>query len=778
MSDPPPAPSAAAPSPAAPSPAVSVPAVSVPAVSVPAVSVIVANYNAAAFVEAALRSVLAQSLTDIEVIVADDASTDDGPALIAAIAARDPRVRLLRAQANGGPAAARNRCLDAARGRWIAIMDSDDLMHPRRLERLVRAAEADGADIAADDLLIFHQDGAAAPETCLRGEAAAFWVDAAAYVRANVLFSGAAARGVLKPLIRTALIQHHRLRYDTSLRIAEDYDFLLRLLARGARFRVFPDLTYFYRKHGASISHRLSRRTVAPMLLAHDALRAQLGGNDRALDRDLDAAMALRRASLQRALDFDDLVAALKRRDWRATLAMAWRRPRVAAQLRGPLIDRLRRLLAGRPPRSAGARRQICVLSRQRVVGNTNGSSVYLLSLCAALAQDGAALHLVCPSPVVFGRWPAMLLQPEMAVFRSIRVRGAIRIGRALVATDPRIACRAALAVAARVVARVVPSLGAAAGRFARPAPYAVSQPWRRRDFLFVARHARPHADVVIADYAFLTEGIPYTLRPDAPSAVVMHDLFSSRSAQFARLGAADSVALIDADAEFALLGDADAVIAIQPEEAAIVQARLPHRRVICAPIAVRAVAAAQPGHGCTVLFVGSNTAPNIVGLRWFNDAIWPLVRQAVPDATLLVAGTVCGAIADVPQGVRLLGRVADLGALYRDSAVVVSPLQAGSGLKIKLIEALGHGKAVVATSTTLQGVDRLVGQAIMVADSADAFAAATIALLRDDALRAGYAADALAAAQAGFSAAACYAALLDFTRVAPSLPHAADAAP
>src|SRR5579864_3169583 len=52
----------------------------------------------------------------------------------------------------------------------------------------------------------------------------------------------------------------------------------------------------------------------------------------------------------------------------------------------------------------------ICVLSRQRLAGNTNGSSAYLLSLCEALRAGGHALHLVCPSPVMFGRWPGLIL--------------------------------------------------------------------------------------------------------------------------------------------------------------------------------------------------------------------------------------------------------------------------------------------------------------------------------------------------------------------------------
>ena len=97
-----------------------------------------------------------------------------------------------------------------------------------------------------------------------------------------------------------------------------------------------------------------------------------------------------------------------------------------------------------------------------------------------------------------------------------------------------------------------------------------------------------------------------------------MHDLFSSRSGRFAAVQASDSVATIDEADELALLSQADAVVAIQAREARFVSERLPRTHVILAPMAVAAIAEPQPGDDRTVLFVGSNTAPNVVGLLWF----------------------------------------------------------------------------------------------------------------------------------------------------------------
>ena len=748
----------------------------------PAVSVVMANHNGARFIEAAIASVLAQSLSDIELLVADDASTDDSAERVAAIASRDARVRLLRAACNGGPGAARNRALDAARGRWIAVVDSDDLLHPDRLEQLLAGAEADGADIAADNMLVFDDAARMPPVAALRGAMGevACWVDAAAYVRSNALTGRGPALGYLKPLFRTATLRRLDARYDPSLRIAEDYDLVARLLVAGAHMRTYPQLTYFYRKHGASVSHRLSRDTLLPMLTADDSFRARLraSGGVAAGDlcdagpagahlggqvsvppipaastaRELMRALDRRRASILDALAFDSVITALKTRSWRSAAGILLGRPRTLPLLTVPVRDRVRRALRS-PPSSAGAPRpaRVCVLSRQRVVGAVNGSSAYLLGLCGALRDAGYEIDLVSPSPAVFGRWPALTLRPEMAVFRSIRVRGAWRLGsRLFVARNPRVAGAAAAAVADRLLHRFGLALSTA------KAPLAIAVPWTAADHLFVARHARG-ADLVLADYAFLAAGAPFTLSPATPVAVVMHDLFSA-----ARIGGAPPI-IEEAD-EMRLLARADAIIAIQAEEAAAVRRHLPDARMLIAPMAVPTVAAPQPGEDDrTVLFVASDTAANREGLRWFLASCWPAIRAERPYAELLVAGSVANAVAERPEGVRFLGRVPSLEALYRKAAVVVSPLRSGSGLKIKLVEALANGKAVVATSTTLQGVEEIAGTAVAWADDAPGFAAATVGLLRNRAAREAHCTAALAVAARHFSPQACYGALLRF---------------
>ncbi len=109
----------------------------------PLVSVIIPAYNRRDSIGRAIDSVLAQTLTDFELIVVDDASTDDTVAVVAAYT--DPRMRLIRRDANGRAAAARNTGIRAATGRYVAFLDSDDSWTPDKLE-IQLAALASGPD--------------------------------------------------------------------------------------------------------------------------------------------------------------------------------------------------------------------------------------------------------------------------------------------------------------------------------------------------------------------------------------------------------------------------------------------------------------------------------------------------------------------------------------------------------------------------------------------------------------------------------------------------------
>jgi succinoglycan biosynthesis protein ExoO len=289
------------------------------------ISVVMSNYRGMRWLDDAINAVLAQTHRQLELIIVDDASDDDSVAMIRTAAARDTRVRLIECATNTGPAGARNLALDAARGDWVAIMDSDDLIHPERLARMVAAAAHLDCDIVADDMIFFGERPGDGGRTLLQplSLAAPSDLHLATFLSSDNGGSGLPPFGYLKPLIRKDCLRG--LRYDPTLRVGEDFDFYARLLCAGARFSLIPDAMYLYRRHAASLSHRLSVDVLEPLLAAHYALAERVAKDDAGLV----PALNNRRAALQWALHYAQLVAALKGRNGLAALRLLMGHPRL-----------------------------------------------------------------------------------------------------------------------------------------------------------------------------------------------------------------------------------------------------------------------------------------------------------------------------------------------------------------------------------------------------------------------------------------------------------------
>ena len=125
----------------------------------PLVSIITPVFNAARWLPETFATVRAQTLTDWEQILVDDGSTDDSLAMAEAVAAEDPRFRVLRTSSNGGPSLARNLALEAARGRFIAFLDADDLWYPEKLARSVEWMTTHGYGFIYHDYRHMTSDG-------------------------------------------------------------------------------------------------------------------------------------------------------------------------------------------------------------------------------------------------------------------------------------------------------------------------------------------------------------------------------------------------------------------------------------------------------------------------------------------------------------------------------------------------------------------------------------------------------------------------------------------
>ena len=247
------------------------------------ITFVIAAHNVAPFVAEAVNSALAQDDCRVEVIVIDDASTDDTAAIVEGLRRRDARVHLIRASRSAGAAAARNLGIDRAVGEWIAVLDGDDVILPGRGRAMLDAATATSVDIVADNLTRFGP-GTLREATALPIGPMPYGVliDVARYLRANRILRRGRNLGYLKPMFRRSFMTQRGLRYDETLRIGEDSHLCLEALLSQARFLVISEPYYRYRVRVGSLSWRLARADVEAMATAFARLRPSLDASGRA----------------------------------------------------------------------------------------------------------------------------------------------------------------------------------------------------------------------------------------------------------------------------------------------------------------------------------------------------------------------------------------------------------------------------------------------------------------------------------------------------------------
>lgn len=303
-------------------------------------AVIIPVHNGAAFIENAVLDALAQTCKP-DVIVVDDASSDDTAAIARRAGKGSSRLRLLQAAENIGPAAARNLALDQTEADWIGLLDADDRMAPDRLERLVAIAEARGWDMAADDILRIRQGGR--PDDAYRhwrdedfGELV---LDAARFIRENNFHHCGHGRelGFLKPVFRRRLLVDHDLRYNPDMRLGEDFDLYLRALLCGARFGLVDPLGYTALDRDGSLSKRHAASALEQICIAD---RKQLKRAD--LSRDVARELRGHLRLHHKKWAWVRLIEAVKAGRPKEMMACFAAPPGIGAYLAGKLWERLR----------------------------------------------------------------------------------------------------------------------------------------------------------------------------------------------------------------------------------------------------------------------------------------------------------------------------------------------------------------------------------------------------------------------------------------------------
>jgi glycosyltransferase involved in cell wall biosynthesis len=307
------------------------------------VSVIIPARNAAPWIRDAIRSIAAQTLSACEIIVIDDASTDDTCSLVRQMQSNSPGLILLQNPHPLGAGATRNVGIGRATGDWLAFLDADDWFAPERLQRLTELGEARGANIVADNQYFTHGPEKAPFRTLIAtGAGNLKTVDLEGFLRHDRVVA-IGNLGLLKPIIRRNFLQPAGPRYDEdpAMKFGEDSLFYMSCLISGEKILLTDEALYFFRQHSASLTHNM---TVASVRVLVAKSRALLVGPGADPDTGLAQAIAQTIADQDDIVAYFELVELVRARRW----LMALRRLMSSRQRRLFLVRRGVQGLAGR----------------------------------------------------------------------------------------------------------------------------------------------------------------------------------------------------------------------------------------------------------------------------------------------------------------------------------------------------------------------------------------------------------------------------------------------
>ncbi|MEI2581703.1 glycosyltransferase family 4 protein [Scytonema sp. PRP1] len=382
---------------------------------------------------------------------------------------------------------------------------------------------------------------------------------------------------------------------------------------------------------------------------------------------------------------------------------------------------------------------KVQIISREIPVENTRGNATYILNFLQYLQQMGYKIEYILPNSLLSSRTPWHIISPTLAKLANVVVKDNLKIGRLLLRFN---SLSDWLIESLRLIYDRLPETLKNIYRSARDQRqltpmYAVPScvwdaPLLLEETAFInSQFLRFKPDIVIANYAFLANVLDSpVLDKNVLKVILTHDVRHQRVAQFKKLGLASSEPYWSKEQEIIELSKAQVLLAIQEEDANVFKEMVPQCEVICMPMSVNCHSHTIKQIPGRCLFVGSGINHNYYGLQWFLENVWAKVIELSPHSSLHVCGTVCDLIEGSFPNVRLLGRVDDLKPEYSAAEVCLVPLLAGSGLKIKLVEAMSYGRACVSTSVGVQGLREVAGKTILVADTVEDFALGVHTLL------------------------------------------------
>ncbi len=291
----------------------------------PTVSVILPAYNVERYIDRSIKSVQEQSLSDIEILIVDDGSSDGTRESILRLAEGDTRIRPIFHSVNQGVSAARNSAIAAATGKWVAMVDPDDWIAPDRLETLVTLADDRKADAVGDNqVFVDPKDDQEFGQLFRNGQSGVWQLSAAEFI-ANDL-PEMIGFGVLKLLIRKSFLDQHDLKYRTDVARGEDCLFYCECFSNGAKIFLTADPFYFYRvnREGSATNLTLGMPGIRSVAQVHEIAKEIFSDVQ---DPRLHKALAVRGQLIDECLQYRNVVTPLKNRQFFTALSRVLSKP-------------------------------------------------------------------------------------------------------------------------------------------------------------------------------------------------------------------------------------------------------------------------------------------------------------------------------------------------------------------------------------------------------------------------------------------------------------------
>lgn len=371
------------------------------------------------------------------------------------------------------------------------------------------------------------------------------------------------------------------------------------------------------------------------------------------------------------------------------------------------------------------------ILLQRQIDNRTSGNCAYLETFLRAARAGGFRTRVIFAPVQSFGNRPWASVHPQLATYIDETVWPiSTRIGQRYVSLSPHVWGRFVVRLAKEAFMRMGISMRVRSYLGERICP----EDARR---VAAVCNARP-ADVTMAEYSSTAPALDH-LTEATVHACLMHDLLSARADRFRQAGQEPDFDPIPLEAELGWIANCDLLVFASADELATVRKYFPQIQSVWLPPDAPDYVARPKNGPPRVVFIGTKHAGNEDALKHFIADIWPLVRAAQPETEFWVAGSI-GAMLSPEEasqpGVRVLGRVDDLGELGGSQSVAIAPTRLATGVSIKLAEYLVLRMPSVAYPLALEGFGDALNDLVRTSASSEDFAAEVIGLLNSETVR------------------------------------------